>query len=414
MYSKIVHTVREFLVQLLFSDGPRTAELCKRVSLAGMWPGVIRTAAAWSVVPVLNQRVTACGCEIGPEASALLRKVAAANFARSGFVAQGGVAALGALEAGGLAAAAFKGCAAMASLYRSPQQRTIRDVDILVRPEDLEAALRRLEEAGFRTATPTEVREVIPFARHSPAFAGNLSVPLRSPDGREVDLHWRIGIARRGLSTGELIGRARRAELFGATIPVTAPGDCMVLTAHHAFRENLSPDAAMRDLLDVEAWCGALAARGELRTELERAVALGSLVPLLAMTGIAVAYRPDSPAWEGMEALDALAGARERKTAARLTALFKEQVRAGALNRDLSYLAHPRSLREIAAGVLGGWKRHSAQMRKLEEKNDGRALPLGARLRGLGQSLAELTPARARMIRALARVKEDYRERAEP
>ena len=399
---------RELLVRLLLADDAQARFASLEFSRLDKWPEAVRLASLWKVLPTLNRRVAALGADVGGSAQSTLHRMTAAGFVRSARSARKGVNALVELRQKGIPAAAFKGLAAIAGLYRTPRDRFIGDVDILIRQKDLNAALACLETLGFKPDLPGEFPDYVSFMRHSPAFAGNFSVALRDADQSEIDVHWRLGISGQASGTEQLIQRAREAELFGSAIPIVAPADNLILTSHHAVRENLTPDTTLRDVLDIEAWCLQLAAGGELQTALEYVASIGLTSSLLAIINIPPVFHSDSAVEPVAELLQRLARKTEVRTASQLTNLFVFQVHQGPLNRDLSYLFHPRSLRQIAGSFLKGWSKHRRFMQDMEIKNSGRPLPISDRIRFLVRAFAGLMPAQLRMIRALAKVRGTY------
>lgn len=401
---------RELLVRLLLADESQARFAGLEFSRLDKWPEAIRLASLWKVLPTLNRRVAALGTDVGDSAQSTLNRMTAAGFALSARSARKGVNALVELRQKGIPAAAFKGLAAIAGLYRTPRDRFIGDVDILIRQEDLNAALVCLEALGFKPDLSGEFSDYVSFIRRVPTFAGNFSAALRDAEQGVIDVHWRLGISGQASGTAQLIQRAREAELFGSAIPIVAPVHSLILTSHHAVRNNLTPDRTLRDVLDIEAWCLQLAACGELQTALEYVASTGLASPLLAMMNIPPVFNSDSAIKPAAELLQGLARKREVRIAEHLTNLFVLQVHQEPLNKNLSYLFHPRALRQIAGSFLKGWSKHRSFMRDMEIKTLGRPLPISARIRFLVRAFARLTPAQVRMIGALAKVKETYQK----
>jgi hypothetical protein len=90
--------------------------------------------------------------------------------------------ALEALEAAGLETIVAKGAALALLHYRDVGARPMGDVDILIRTRCAEQALSVLRDAGW---SPVETgAERMVRVQHA--------TPMRSPDGAEIDLHWRL------------------------------------------------------------------------------------------------------------------------------------------------------------------------------------------------------------------------------
>jgi hypothetical protein len=407
--------VREALLRLLLSDLAQAETVADELSRRRQWSQAVVLGAAWGVLPRLRQRLSALRVDLGGPARSDLRKLTAAAVARSTLRARKGVKVLEHLERRGIPAAAFKGLAAIASLYHGPQDRMIGDVDILIREEDLEAAISGLAELGFRPDLEGSLANWLAFVRRAPGFAGNEALALSDAEKCEVDLHWRLGThPSPELETPRVIARAQTVEVLGTPVRVVSPGDGLLLSAHHAIRENLVPEAVIRNLLDIEGWCGLLAGRGELEAALERARACGLGAPLLALTSVLARFDSSSAARPAAALLQGTATREDSRAAGRLADLFLFQARQGRVSKDVVYLFHPRALRQIAASLLMGWQRHRRLMKAMETKLRGKPLPLSERLGGLVRSLLHLTPARLRMLRTLVRVKEGYQSGGAP
>lgn len=147
---------------------------------------------------------------------------------------------LGALAAAGVPALVLKGLALGARYYRSPEHRPMRDVDLLVRRGDLDAALAVAARLGL---TRYADRHGLAFDRRF----GSALVLTRTPDDLtrpSVDLHWRLlDDWRYGRAEGweERVWDAPDALAVGAArAQCPAPGVMLVhlaahLALHHAF-----------------------------------------------------------------------------------------------------------------------------------------------------------------------------------
>ena len=92
-------------------------------------------------------------------------------------------AAYDSLSAAGVPFMVVKGPALVERLYRAPDLRSYVDLDLLVRPADLEAAVNALESAGFRLLDANW--PLLQAARV-------LELRLLSATGGAVDLHWSL------------------------------------------------------------------------------------------------------------------------------------------------------------------------------------------------------------------------------
>jgi hypothetical protein len=304
-----------------------------------------------------------------------------------------GCRALASLRDAGIAAAGFKGIAAIGRLHQGQPARGIGDVDVLVSPASATRALEVLQDAGFRSKVeglPTEA--VIAFARSSPGSAGNESISLMTAEGIEVDLHWKLG----AFDVDAALAQASPVRVLGDAVPLVRPGLGLLLSAHHALRNDFVPDEVIRDLLDANGWFrqlvqdpaeAAWADREAHRTGLD--VAVEACAEILADSGVAARAQVPSPG-----------------TAARALAdLFRDQL-ARPMNTDLVYLCSMRPCMAILAGLLRGGRGYLRAMRAVEHAHGEASVPLHARL---GRLMSEAWSAPGRrwsQVRTLARAKD--------
>src|SRR5581483_392480 len=196
-----------------------------------------------------------------PVARAVFRQRTAEAFLRTSRRLERGAAALETLSRKGIPCAGFKGIAAVAVLYKSPGQRTVQDVDVLIRGEDLSTALTELERAGYSVPISRSLEQYISFVRNSPGFAGNEAIEVCDEHGGVIDLHWRLG----QLDPDILLAHAQEVDLLGKNIRVIQPSCCATIAAHHALRNDFVPDEMVRDLLDFRDWLDWIADHDETK-----------------------------------------------------------------------------------------------------------------------------------------------------
>jgi putative nucleotidyltransferase-like protein len=110
--------------------------------------------------------------------------------------------ALAVLARAGIRPVVLKGTDFLHRLYRAIDERTIDDVDLLVRPEDLESSLRALVAAGF--ALPDEAR-----ALHYVRTSHHVPLGAPGPIRVEFELHWNLAqTGRFRVDARELVERA--------------------------------------------------------------------------------------------------------------------------------------------------------------------------------------------------------------
>ncbi len=135
------------------------------------------------------------------------RRRAATSLAATGLVAD--VARK--LTGVGISAMPVKGALLQHWLYDDPTERPLTDVDILVRPEELERAVETLRSAGYRPVAGSAIGAVV----------------LQTPFGLALDLHPRLfDRARYRFSTHEIFARSSEDDtLYGAPVRLPAPLD---------------------------------------------------------------------------------------------------------------------------------------------------------------------------------------------
>lgn len=392
---------RELLARFLLSGEDGSHAAGAEISRLGQWDRVVSLAARWGVLPPLSGRLSAQRIAVPAGAQEELRTLSTAAFVRSALLARKGVEVMSLLESLEIPAVAFKGLAAMALLYGGPQQRIILDVDILTPEEQVAPALSALRSLGFRPIVAGELADYAAFVRHSPGFGGNEAITVCDDWGCAIDLHWSLGA---GFGALELLSRSQFAGLLGGCIRVVSPEDSLLLCAHHTLRNNFSPEKSFRDLLDIEAWCDLLARRGRLESALQRAVACGLSIPLLALGSVRTRFNGGLAAADAVSRFEPLMGPGEREAAERVVSLFLLQVRRGDCNPDLVYLLRASDLRRILVGLVSR-RRHGRLRRKMEAALEGTARPLPRRFQALVRSLAAVRVSHLRILRALAAAK---------
>jgi hypothetical protein len=390
----------EQFVEFLLADDCRSAVVAQAISETGSWKHALALARSWNVIPTLHARVQNLSCALNTTDTAALRREFLKVYQQSAVRAVKAIAAVRGLQQAGIPVTAFKGIASMAVLYGNPKHRTIHDADVLVLPKDLTRAVACLEELGFGRHGSETLTEYRHFVENSPGFAGNRAVALYGPDGSEIDLHW--ALAGSGLATEEILARSVSADLMDSTIPVVESKDGLLLTLHHAIRENLAIDSVCRDLLDVREWCGHFHECGELGAAIEWAVRAGSHVAALAITGLLASYDRVTAAAQAAALLGERASSAERRSAARLVEIFHHQLHYGRLSKDVFYLVHSRPWRQILKGLGKDWSGYRRSMQAIEQQL-GQTRPLRQRATLLAKSVSSVRG--LRLARELAILK---------
>lgn len=151
-----------------------------------------------------------------------------------------------ALGEAGITVVLLKGGALGTVVYRDPALRTMGDVDLLAREDDLVAASRVLRRLGY-TADDSWRSEAWYEAHH------HHLAPLIAPDGSlVVELHRAIVEAGEGrVPVDGLWERASLERIGGVPFRVLAPSDLLLHLCLHLARDNMFVGGKLRDLRDM-------------------------------------------------------------------------------------------------------------------------------------------------------------------
>jgi hypothetical protein len=213
-----------------------------------------RAAFRTLLVDVARERVTGHLCaaiERGAVPTTDVQRADAARAHRAALVVdlvleRALLTAIGDLERAGIDVRVLKGAAIAHSVYPAPELRSFRDVDLLVRDQQLDVAIAVLTARG----ATRRFRE--PRPRFNRRFGKG--VCMRTADGVEVDLHRVFAAGPFGLQIvpARLFEQACEVPLAGTTI---AGLDPTTRALHAAFHAALGDDpprlVALRDVLQV-------------------------------------------------------------------------------------------------------------------------------------------------------------------
>jgi len=163
----------------------------------------------------------------------------------------------------------LKGAALQLTLYRRPDERPMGDIDLLVRPGDVDKAVQLLLAAGCRRGAPLVREDFFPCHYYEAEFLAGDVFPLK------IDLHVRPFRPLRYARTvpdGAFWDRARPVRIGRATVLVPSPEDMLIHLATHlavhgfarpTWRKEIKLWAeAQRDQLDWDRLAPAAAAWG--------------------------------------------------------------------------------------------------------------------------------------------------------
>jgi hypothetical protein len=148
------------------------------------------------------------------------------------------------LEGAGLAMVTLKGSALAHLAYPDPSWRFFGDVDVLVRSDELAAALETLAAAFTALRQVPEVR-----AGYDRRFAK--SITLRTADGLELDVHRNLVFGTFGfaIDLDELFATARTFEAGGRQVAALGPEAMLLHACYHAGLGDSTP--RMNSVRDV-------------------------------------------------------------------------------------------------------------------------------------------------------------------
>lgn len=265
----------------------------------------------------------------------------------------------------------LKGPALARRFYPKPHMRSYSDLDALIAPRDLPAALERLAEAGYGLLDRN-------WELLRTELAGE--VHLVTPRGVALDLHWDVTNdrqTRRSLAfdTRDLLERSVRSDLGTVrNVPVLTPVDALTHTAVHAAR---SGGDRLVWLKDVD--CIVRSASWDWEAVLRRADQVRALLPLVLMLQRSAAHlRTPVPA----EVLARDAGARAWLACGRIVNRFSPVQRVtggGSAARMLARATRgdsSTSARELArrARTWAGNRAHATAERDPWNASDRRSI----------------------------------------
>jgi hypothetical protein len=122
----------------------------------------------------------------------------------------------------------IKGAARLARDPRSASERLIRDVDILVHPDDWEKTLTLAKDQGWRCPHWLKLAPSV--------FPYHHAIPLRDRKGFEIDLHHLAFFSCRNKGDDDgFWGRAKPTVLYGLPYFAPSPTDELLLEMSHGF-----------------------------------------------------------------------------------------------------------------------------------------------------------------------------------
>ena len=208
---------------------------------AGAWNDLAAEAVHYGLAPLVHRRLQDAGASPPCDVVRILRDRYLASAAANMRLFHELAAILRAMDGAGIPAIPLKGASLAAIVYGDIALRPMGDIDILVRPADMQAAVGTLRGLGYGSAYAFDPASEESISHHMPPM---------SADGRApVELHWTLvhprAAARIGRSEIEdAWSRAVPAAIDGVPARMLAPEDqllhlCMHASVHHQFGVGL-------------------------------------------------------------------------------------------------------------------------------------------------------------------------------
>ncbi|NOT58584.1 MAG: nucleotidyltransferase family protein, partial [Deltaproteobacteria bacterium] len=220
----------------------RYEQLTKLLASVLDWEQIVALAERHEIVPLLSRYLHAVPLEMVPDT---VRKTLAVlmreNLVRNLYLQQELLRVLAALNQAALPVMPLKGPWLSELLYGDVTLRMTGDLDLLVRPHDLEAAEQILQELGYRRGRPREHEEE--SYHYTFVSDDRRALPVT------VELHWdivRAHIARRDMA--EVWSGATRGEWHGREIWTMAPPDLFLILCQNAAKDTFG---FLKQLVDV-------------------------------------------------------------------------------------------------------------------------------------------------------------------
>ncbi len=212
------------------------------------WERVLVLAARHGLEPLLYHHLHALGGE-GVPASAMqaLREEAKIVGGRNLLLASRLKAISAHLRARGIEHIAYRGPLLAEDYYGNSALRVFRDLDILVRPEQVEATRDALAEIGFNDKLGLRATQ------QAASFRWGFEHPFTAAGGVDLDLHWRLmqRFKARSLDMERIWRRAVMTPFWGGEVPTLSAEDLAVALCLHAAHHGWLQISQMCDLAQL-------------------------------------------------------------------------------------------------------------------------------------------------------------------
>jgi hypothetical protein len=222
---------------LLLCARPRIGDAA-RAEIAALldavdWKVAVETAEAHGVTALVLARLSALGLDVPAEIVAAGATYLERQTARNAALTDALKRVLVALSERGIDAIAFKGPVVAQLAYGDPALRRYRDLDILVRAADADAACEAMAALGFRNADTFTPAQRAAFRRYS-------GQDIVFSDGVAVEPHWALAPRTLSLQINHdaLFARARDIVLAGVPVRCLGAEDLVTVLCLHGSKEQ--------------------------------------------------------------------------------------------------------------------------------------------------------------------------------
>lgn len=254
----------------LADAGDSEAVVARVAGLVADWEGLRESALRHGLIGLLFRRLKSSTTLVPSDEFEVLRALAVANERRGLFMGGQLLRLIRLLARAGVETLPYKGPVMAEALYGDAGLRQSVDLDLVVRPRDVEATRDALVAEGFRQASCIGVGV-------ERLLASECEVAFESPDETfTVDLHWRLGprFAHASLAADDLFAQASSSTFLGKDLRVLSRVDLFVVLCVHGSHSHRWDEFELVTALG--AW-GEGATTQEWHDLFDRAAALGCL-----------------------------------------------------------------------------------------------------------------------------------------
>ena len=210
------------------------------------WDRLIALARLHTVAPVLYLRLKKRGITPPPAMAEQLRRIYLASAVRNTELFHELGHILRALQAAHIPVIPLKGACLAEAVYGNIALRSMGDVDLLVKSNDLAQALDVLRALGYVSEYPFEIETERRIVHHMPRIS--------KPGGLIVEMHWTI-VHPRNVCFGDndldpIWSRAHPVKIAGVQVLMLSPTDLLLHQCLHPVQHRFN-SAGLRNYVDI-------------------------------------------------------------------------------------------------------------------------------------------------------------------